>query len=162
MDEIIKFVIKKINISISLIFGIFFTGVFYLIRSEFNLFIEMDIFKFLLLSTIITIPSFLIIIGITVFFGVFEVILFNNNSKEEFLNKAFFSTAILQFFLYYAYSKPFNKDYIFDEGFYLICVLFSIGFSLSGFFIESILLIINKFKSPKRHFLNIKNKNIDC
>ena len=60
MDEIIKYFLKKINLSISLLLGVVFPGLYIFTFRNFELLEELDIIKVIIIACMITLPTYLI------------------------------------------------------------------------------------------------------
>lgn len=168
MDEICKYLIKKINISIAILFGTIVTGMLYLLQSNFNLFLEIDIIKFVILSFVITIPTFLITF-VFIFFGtIFEIFTTKNHNVSEITNKILYLTSLFHFIayiLYYIYISPFDKikNNIININLYYWVIIISFFASISITFYQFLfyLMDIIEEKKIKNHYITYKNANIE-
>lgn len=60
MDEIIKYCLKKINISISVLCGVFIPGIYVWVVRNYDKFIEIDIIKILMMIIVMLLPSYVV------------------------------------------------------------------------------------------------------
>lgn len=60
MEEIIKYCLKKINISISVLCGVFVPGIYVWVVRNYDKFIEIDIIKILMMIVVMLLPSYVV------------------------------------------------------------------------------------------------------
>lgn len=78
MEEIIKYCLKKINISISVLCGVFVPGIYVWVVRNYDKFIEIDIIKILMMIIVMLLPSYVVSMFVIAVITMIVDLLFKN------------------------------------------------------------------------------------
>lgn len=83
MEEIIKYCLKKINISISVLCGVFVPGIYVWVVRNYDKFIEIDIIKILIMIIVMLLPSYVVSMVIIAVIIMIVDLLFKNMDIDK-------------------------------------------------------------------------------
>ena len=141
MDEIIKYFLKKINLSISLLLGVVFPGLYIFTFRNFELLEELDIIKVIIIACMITLPTYLIGYCLQIIFYTMIYLLFKKDANlTQISNNALSNATVINIVIV---LMTWDKNFLLLETTLLLAVKTTIIFSISFAIVEVVIRVLS-------------------
>ena len=147
MEEIIKYCLKKINISISVLCGVFVPGIYVWVVRNYDKFIEIDIIKILMMIVVMLLPSYVVSMFAIAVITMIVDLIFKNMDINKIREQILVYSAVMNIIIA---SSMWKTYFIVDQNTIIDCLKMAIGLSIP----YALFLIIEACFEKKKH----KNK----
>lgn len=141
MDEIIKYFLRKMNLSISLLLGVVFPGLYIFTFRNFELLEKLDIIKIVIVACMITLPTYLICYCLQIIFYTMIYLLFKKDANLTHIsNNALSNATVINIIIVF---MTWNKNFLLLETTLLLAVKTTIIFSISFAIVEVVIGVLS-------------------
>lgn len=151
MEELIKFLTSKIGYTVLFALCIFAPGNLFVFVWNQELYLEMDIVKLIILTSVISCVIYAVIFGILVLWLFFKKDIFNDTTIN--INDCFSATAVFTFITINSMSLAVYSGYKLDD-FIPLALILLIGSSVMILVIDELFTILKKIIKKGRCIIN--------
>ena len=127
MEEIIKYCLKKINISISVLCGVFVPGIYVWIVRNYDKFIEIDIIKILMMIIVMLLPSYVVSMFAIAIINMIVDLIFKNMDINKIREQILVYSAVMNMI---KASSMWKTYFIVDQNTIIDCLKMAVGLSI--------------------------------
>lgn len=127
MEEIIKYCLKKINISISVLCGVFVPGIYVWVVRNYDKFIEIDIIKILMMIVVMLLPSYVVSMFAIAVITMIVDLIFKNMDINKIREQILVYSAVMNIIIA---SSMWKTYFIVDQNTIIDCLKMAIGLSI--------------------------------
>lgn len=127
MEEIIKYCLKKINISISVLCGVFVPGIYVWIVRNYDKFIEIDIIKILMMIIVMLLPSYVVSMFAIAIINMIVDLIFKNMDINKIREQILVYSAVMNMIIA---SSMWKTYFIVDQNTIIDCLKMAVGLSI--------------------------------
>lgn len=127
MEEIIKYCLKKINISISILCGVFVPGIYVWVVRNYDKFIEIDIIKILMMIVVMLLPSYVVSMFAIAVITMIVDLIFKNMDINKIREQILVYSAVMNIIIA---SSMWKTYFIVDQNTIIDCLKMAVGLSI--------------------------------
>lgn len=127
MEEIIKYCLKKINISISVLCGVFVPGIYVWVVRNYDKFIEIDIIKILMMIVVMLLPSYVVSMFAIAVITMIVDLIFKNMDINKIREQILVYSAVMNIIIA---SSMWKTYFIVDQNTIIDCLKMAVGLSI--------------------------------
>lgn len=147
MEEIIKYCLKKINISISVLCGVFVPGIYVWVVRNYDKFIEIDIIKILIMIIVMLLPSYVVSMFFIAVITMIVDLIFKNMDIDKIKQEILIYSAVMNSIIAVSLWKT---NFVIDQDTIVGCLKMAAWVSIPLLFFDVIEAVGEKNKDRNK------------
>ena len=147
MEEIIKYCLKKINISISVLCGVFVPGIYVWVVRNYDKFIEIDIIKILIMIIVMLLPSYVVSMVIIAVIIMIVDLLFKNMDIDKIKQQILVYSAVMNSIIA---GSLWRTNFVVDQNTIVGCLEMAAWLAIPFFLFDVIDAVFEKKKDRNK------------